>query len=262
MSTRKAPTSARRANNGATKSRIRVTVRVRPPIGEDVEFAQLQPGFEYEECLEEDSGTGRIALMKPFFDTREFALDTVLDRNATQAMTYTAVGEPVVEDVLRGFNGTILAYGQTGTGKTYTIYGPLSYWRRTPLPASPASPTCRPQLPYQPQLELSGIVTRAALQIFARIGELQREAGAERRRFRVTLSSLQIWQEQISDLLGERTATSSLQARPAGLRACPPPAPSPSLPLPLPSPAPSLPSLAPTHHRPLPHRRRRRSRRP
>lgn len=28
---------------------------------------------------------------------------------------------PVVNDVLQGFNGTILAYGQTGTGKTYTM---------------------------------------------------------------------------------------------------------------------------------------------
>ena len=28
---------------------------------------------------------------------------------------------PIVQDVLRGINGTVLAYGQTGTGKTYTM---------------------------------------------------------------------------------------------------------------------------------------------
>lgn len=195
-------------------TRIQVTVRVRPPIGEDVEFASQQPGFEYNECVAEDATTGMISLTKPYFDTREFALNTVLDRNATQSMTYAAVGEPVVKDVLRGLNGTILAYGQTGTGKTYTIYGPLSYWRRAPLPFSAAAATRGPRLVLQPQLELSGIVTRAAMQIFSRIQELQRDAGNGRHRFRVTLSSLQIWQEAISDLLGGPDArAASLQVR-------------------------------------------------
>ena len=31
------------------------------------------------------------------------------------------VGKPVVESVLSGYNGTIMAYGQTGTGKTFTL---------------------------------------------------------------------------------------------------------------------------------------------
>jgi kinesin family member 3A len=30
---------------------------------------------------------------------------------------------PIVDKVLEGYNGTILAYGQTGTGKTYTMVG-------------------------------------------------------------------------------------------------------------------------------------------
>ena len=34
---------------------------------------------------------------------------------------YERIGRPVVSDVLKGFNGTIFAYGQTGTGKTYTM---------------------------------------------------------------------------------------------------------------------------------------------
>lgn len=29
----------------------------------------------------------------------------------------------MVQSVLDGYNGTILAYGQTGTGKTYTLFG-------------------------------------------------------------------------------------------------------------------------------------------
>lgn len=36
---------------------------------------------------------------------------------------YNEIARPIVEKVLQGFNGTILAYGQTGTGKTYTMEG-------------------------------------------------------------------------------------------------------------------------------------------
>jgi kinesin family protein 5 len=32
--------------------------------------------------------------------------------------------EPIVQSVLEGFNGTILAYGQTSSGKTHTMLGP------------------------------------------------------------------------------------------------------------------------------------------
>jgi len=45
----------------------------------------------------------------------------VLTETATQADVYHAAVQPIVEDVLNGYNGTIMAYGQTGAGKTYTL---------------------------------------------------------------------------------------------------------------------------------------------
>lgn len=36
---------------------------------------------------------------------------------------YVNASRPIVDKVLEGYNGTILAYGQTGTGKTYTMVG-------------------------------------------------------------------------------------------------------------------------------------------
>jgi kinesin family protein 3/17 len=33
------------------------------------------------------------------------------------------VAYPIIENVMDGYNGTIFAYGQTGTGKTFTISG-------------------------------------------------------------------------------------------------------------------------------------------
>ena len=38
---------------------------------------------------------------------------------------YSKTGAPMVERVLEGFNSSIVSYGGIGTGKTYTLYGPL-----------------------------------------------------------------------------------------------------------------------------------------
>eukprot|EP00750_Incisomonas_marina_P001524 INCI11303.1.p1 GENE.INCI11303.1~~INCI11303.1.p1 ORF type:complete len:1674 (-),score=298.65 INCI11303.1:483-5504(-) len=48
--------------------------------------------------------------------------DCVLGTSSTQQDVYSAVGSPV-SSVLKGINCTVLAYGQTGTGKTYTMLG-------------------------------------------------------------------------------------------------------------------------------------------
>lgn len=46
--------------------------------------------------------------------------------NATQAEIFDEV-KTIVDSVMEGFNGTILAYGQTSSGKTHTMEGP-SLW--------------------------------------------------------------------------------------------------------------------------------------
>lgn len=42
---------------------------------------------------------------------------------AQQKDLYEQAVVPIVNEVLEGFNCTIFAYGQTGTGKTYTMEG-------------------------------------------------------------------------------------------------------------------------------------------
>ncbi len=54
----------------------------------------------------------------------KFTLDKVFTNQASQQNIYEIAGEPIVESVLKGFNGTIFAYGQTSSGKTYTMQGP------------------------------------------------------------------------------------------------------------------------------------------
>lgn len=52
-----------------------------------------------------------------------YNFDQVFDWESRQHDVYDQVCRPVVDSVLEGFNGTIFAYGQTGTGKTYTMEG-------------------------------------------------------------------------------------------------------------------------------------------
>ncbi|NXF85181.1 KIF9 protein, partial [Eubucco bourcierii] len=51
-----------------------------------------------------------------------FRLDGVL-HNTSQELTYEAVAKSLVSEALLGYNGTIMCYGQTGAGKTYTMTG-------------------------------------------------------------------------------------------------------------------------------------------
>lgn len=52
-----------------------------------------------------------------------FTFDYVYDERATQEFAYENTAKNAVHSVLEGYNATILAYGQTGTGKTYTMEG-------------------------------------------------------------------------------------------------------------------------------------------
>jgi Kinesin motor domain len=55
-----------------------------------------------------------------------FDCDNIFDESASQMDLFDYCARPLVEDALAGINSTILAYGQTSSGKTYTIEGDKS----------------------------------------------------------------------------------------------------------------------------------------
>ena len=57
--------------------------------------------------------------------TSPFVFDKVFDMNSTQEEVYRDSVEDIVRGVLAGFNGTVFAYGQSGSGKTHTMGGVL-----------------------------------------------------------------------------------------------------------------------------------------
>ncbi|KAJ2903104.1 kinesin motor domain-containing protein [Zalerion maritima] len=57
---------------------------------------------------------------------KAYTFDSVFSPAADQSMLFDDVVKPILEEMLTGFNCTIFAYGQTGTGKTYTMSGDMN----------------------------------------------------------------------------------------------------------------------------------------
>lgn len=96
--------------------RVRVAVRLRPKNSED-----LAHGADFDSCVELQPECKKLKLKKNNWSCESYRFDEVFSENASQKRVYEVVAKPVVESVLEGYNGTVMAYGQTGTGKTYTV---------------------------------------------------------------------------------------------------------------------------------------------
>ncbi|XP_067101509.1 kinesin-like protein KIF17 [Osmerus mordax] len=106
---------------------------------------------------------------------KQFTFDGTYFIDQTTEQMYNEIAYPLVESVTEGYNGTIFAYGQTGSGKSFTMQGA----------AEPA-----------PQ---RGVIPRAFEHIFESI------QCAENTKFLVRASYLEIYNEEIRDLLGHDT---------------------------------------------------------
>lgn len=57
---------------------------------------------------------------------KTYTFDATFGPDSVQVDVYNSVAEGIVNSVLEGYNGTIFAYGQSGTGKTHTMEGKLN----------------------------------------------------------------------------------------------------------------------------------------
>ena len=117
------------------------------------------------------------------------------DSTSTQAALFEASVAPVVDEVLRGYSCTVFAYGQTGTGKTYTMEGV----RRDDgaLESAATSPD-------------AGIIARAVRRVFAALERAPEDS-------HVKISFLEIYNERLDDLLAAEPSAFMAEAvaRPA-----------------------------------------------
>ncbi|XP_075522870.1 kinesin-like protein KIN-UA isoform X3 [Primulina tabacum] len=105
-----------RDDSAVVSGRVRVAVRLRPRNAEE-----MVEDADFADCVELQPELKRLKLRKNNWDSDTFEFDDVLTEFASQKRVYEAVAKPVLESVLDGYNGTVMAYGQTGTGKTYTL---------------------------------------------------------------------------------------------------------------------------------------------
>ncbi|KAJ8512700.1 hypothetical protein OPV22_003134 [Ensete ventricosum] len=111
-----AASAGKAGGDAGVPGRVRVAVRLRPRNAEetiaDADFA---------DCVELQPELKRLKLRKNNWESETYEFDEVLTEFASQKRVYEVVAKPVVESALEGYNGTVMAYGQTGTGKTYTL---------------------------------------------------------------------------------------------------------------------------------------------
>ena len=70
-----------------------------------------------------------LFLLDPTINNRkekEYVFDGIFDEEHTNHSVFEKSIKPVINNVIKGYNATALAYGVTGTGKTHTIFGDLS----------------------------------------------------------------------------------------------------------------------------------------
>ncbi|KAG9390837.1 Kinesin motor domain [Carpediemonas membranifera] len=100
-----------------------------------------------------------------------FGYDAVFPRTSSQWDVYAATSQKVIEPVLAGFNASVFAYGATGSGKTYTMMG-------------------------DEKEGVSGIMMLTLIETFKQIDQMPGD-----KRFSVSVSYIEIYNEKIRDLL-------------------------------------------------------------
>jgi len=148
---------------------VKVVVRCRPM--NEKEIAQ-----GHQRIIEMNVKKGTIEITNPAKKEevpRMFTYDSVYDWNSKQIELYDETFRQLVDSVLEGYNGTIFAYGQTGTGKTFTMEGV----RSDPV--------------------LRGVIPNSFEHIFTHIARTQNQ------QYLVRASYLEIYQEDIRDLLSK-----------------------------------------------------------
>ena len=97
-------------------SNTRVAVRVRP-------MTNIERDLGAGRCLN-ISGGNRVACSDArTWNSEDFTFDHAWELDETQEEVYAAIGEPALRAAWDGYDVGVMAYGQTGTGKTYTLWG-------------------------------------------------------------------------------------------------------------------------------------------
>lgn len=95
------------AKSGSSKQNVRVVCRVRPTNSIELSKGGVN-------CVKHsDTNIEVVSEDTP----HDFNFDSIFGSESTQVQVFQDTAAPLIADVLAGYNATIFAYGQTGTGK-------------------------------------------------------------------------------------------------------------------------------------------------
>ena len=147
---------------------VKVAIRVRPMNKREKEQNSRL-------CVQVDKDNNTVSVISDKNESKTFPFDYVYPMETTQREVYDQVAFPIVDSIFQGYNGTIFAYGQTGCGKTFTMMGIIT----------------------DPQLR--GVIPNAFDHIFGFI-----KTEGESRKFFLRCSFVEIYNEEVRDLLGNK----------------------------------------------------------
>lgn len=119
---------------------------------------------------------------------KKFTFDEVMDMSTSQDQMYEKVASKAIADYVSGYHGTIFAYGNSGSGKTYSIVGPDDIVEYLSKDFN--------SVPENIQ-NLYGIIPRATLEIFSAINSLIAQGAT----VNLKASYIEIYNESITCLL-------------------------------------------------------------
>ncbi|KAJ7149338.1 kinesin [Mycena filopes] len=190
------------SSSSAAATSVQVALRIRPPTNQDqssipARFQRSVIHATSSTSVAVDAGTGpatagpvpvaSAASAAAAGKKQSFSFDRVHGPPTTQHEMFTTTALPLISRFVEGFNCTILAYGQTSSGKTHTMTG-------VDLDADPSDPN-----------NGMGIIPRAVSTIFSSAKQL-REDRAGAWTFQIKSSFIEIYNEDLIDLLVDDTA--------------------------------------------------------
>ncbi|KAE8815197.1 Kinesin-like protein KIF15 [Hordeum vulgare] len=162
---------------------VQVVIRVRPLNNSEKTL------HGYNRCLKQESAQTITWIGQP--ETR-FTFDHVACEGVNQEVLFRVAGLPMVENCMAGYNSCVFAYGQTGSGKTYTMLGEISDLEVRPSPER-------------------GMTPRIFEFLFARIRAEEESRRDEKLKYNCKCSFLEIYNEQITDLLDPSSTNLALR---------------------------------------------------
>ncbi|KIJ69381.1 hypothetical protein HYDPIDRAFT_145382 [Hydnomerulius pinastri MD-312] len=187
--------ASKSSNNDDGETHIQVVVRCRRrsdrEIQENSPIIVSSSGAKSQEVTIETSAPVSSLGVVTLPPTRTYPFDLVFGPEADQALIYHDVVSPMLDEVLMGYNCTLFAYGQTGTGKTYTMQGDL-----TPTPMG--NPSAQ-----------AGMIPRVLFRLFH---QLETSAAD----YSVKISFVELYNEELRDLLANELSAPAGSTQPMG----------------------------------------------